>query len=177
MLDEEVVLPRTTDDTYLRKLGERHERKHKRYQRPKGNASRTAFAVLHYAGVVTYQVKGFLQKNKDELSADLLEMLRSSSNPFVASTLFKDPDHQTSNPDKASRSGMGGGGGGVRNNRFKINDGGGGGGGGGGRAVGKIGGKKGGKGTVGSLFKKQVDDLMGALGKTVSRFIRCIKVR
>ncbi len=43
VLDEEVVLPRTTDDTFLRKLGERHERKHKRYQRPKGNASRTGY--------------------------------------------------------------------------------------------------------------------------------------
>jgi myosin-5 len=45
LLDEEVVLPRTTDDTFLRKLGEKHERKHPRYERPRGSASRTGFAV------------------------------------------------------------------------------------------------------------------------------------
>jgi len=84
LLDEEVILPRTTDDTFLRKLGENHERKHKRYQRPKGNASRFSFGVLHYAGSVTYAVDGFLQKNKDELSPDIVAVLQTSTNVHVS---------------------------------------------------------------------------------------------
>ena len=53
LLDEEVVLPRTTDDTFLRKLGETHEKKHCRYERPRGSASRTGFAVQKFRGQPT----------------------------------------------------------------------------------------------------------------------------
>lgn len=37
----------------------------------------------HYAGTVEYNVHGFLEKNRDTLTEDLVDMLRTSSNTFV----------------------------------------------------------------------------------------------
>ena len=39
--------------------------------------------MLHYAGWVEYQGAGFLEKNRDPVAADLVALLRDSSNPLV----------------------------------------------------------------------------------------------
>ncbi|XP_046434447.1 unconventional myosin-Ie-like [Neodiprion virginianus] len=41
------------------------------------------FAVLHYAGIVSYSVDGFCDKNRDVLFPDLIELMRTSTNPLV----------------------------------------------------------------------------------------------
>jgi hypothetical protein len=113
--------------------------------------------VLHYAGSVTYVVAGFLQKNKDELSQDLVVMLQSCNNDHVKE-LFSTPDQKkaaaaggTAAAEDEAKPKPGG----VKamGNRFKKMDGGGGGGGGGCGAL-----KKAAKATQGSLFKRQVRD-------------------
>jgi len=48
------------------------------------------FLVKHYAGDVMYQVSGMTDKNKDLLSKDILTMIASTSNQFLA-TLFPEP--------------------------------------------------------------------------------------
>jgi len=169
VLDEEVVLPRTTDETFLRKLGEKHEKKHARYVRPKGNASRTGFGIAHYAGSVTYEVKGFLQKNKDELSPDVLTMMRGSSNGHVAEIFMTDEEKAEKKGSSTKAS--------APESRFKRSD--------EPKALGRpvsmgrmVGGAAGAAKVVktqGALFRRQVDDLMGALEKTRTSFIRCIK--
>ena len=88
LLDEEVKLPRTTDLTFLRKLNEHHAHKNPRFDTPKGEVGRTAFAVLHYAGPVAYCVDNFLDKNKDQLSDDVVTMLKQSRSDFVRDQLF-----------------------------------------------------------------------------------------
>ncbi|KAF2099628.1 hypothetical protein NA57DRAFT_75130 [Rhizodiscina lignyota] len=45
------------------------------------------FVIKHYAGDVSYAVQGMTDKNKDQLLKDLLNLVGSSSNPFVH-TLF-----------------------------------------------------------------------------------------
>lgn len=40
--------------------------------------------IKHYAGQVWYNVEGFLDKNRDALRADVLELLCSSEVPLVA---------------------------------------------------------------------------------------------
>lgn len=50
MLDEEVLLPRTTDDTFLQKLHQTHEKKHEKYVKPV--KLRNSFIIKHYAGDV-----------------------------------------------------------------------------------------------------------------------------
>ncbi|XP_011149340.1 unconventional myosin-Ie [Harpegnathos saltator] len=41
------------------------------------------FAILHYAGVVSYSVDGFCDKNRDVLFLDLIELMQSSTNSLV----------------------------------------------------------------------------------------------
>ncbi|CUM67232.1 uncharacterized protein PRCAT00004925001 [Priceomyces carsonii] len=49
---------------------------------------RGKFIIKHYAGDVTYDVAGMTDKNKDALLRDLVELLATSSNPFVSQVLF-----------------------------------------------------------------------------------------
>lgn len=37
------------------------------------------FIIHHYAGVVTYNVEGFCDRNRDVLFQDLVELMQSSS--------------------------------------------------------------------------------------------------
>jgi len=54
-------------------------------------ASPAEFAVRHFAGTVSYTVNGFIDKNNDNLSPDLVQVLKQSTEPFIAS-LFRDDD-------------------------------------------------------------------------------------
>jgi hypothetical protein len=58
------------------------------YERPRfgGNTSKL-FTVKHYAGPVTYNVTGFLDKNNNALQEDLLTLLMCSSNAFVQNAI------------------------------------------------------------------------------------------
>ncbi|KAF9903382.1 class II myosin [Lobosporangium transversale] len=49
-----------------------------------------SFLVKHYAGDVMYQISGMTDKNKDLLSKDILTMIASTSNQFLAA-LFPEP--------------------------------------------------------------------------------------
>ena len=39
--------------------------------------------IHHYAGMVTYDVEGFVDRNKDFLFIDLIELMKSSKNNFI----------------------------------------------------------------------------------------------
>ena len=41
------------------------------------------FVIKHFAGPVSYCSDGFLDKNKDQLSNDLIECMGASSNSFI----------------------------------------------------------------------------------------------
>jgi myosin heavy subunit len=58
----------------------------KSYSRPKG--SNITFYVDHYAGRVEYDAMGFLEKNRDRLPGDVVNMLRASEN-YVVKSLFQ----------------------------------------------------------------------------------------
>nr|WEL12767.1 myosin class I C [Halisarca dujardinii] len=47
------------------------------------------FTIVHYAGKVIYECQGFCERNRDVLYRDLIELMQSSGNPFIAS-LFPD---------------------------------------------------------------------------------------
>ncbi|XP_021935115.1 unconventional myosin-Ie-like [Zootermopsis nevadensis] len=57
---------------------------HQHYQ-----SCKEGFIIHHYAGIVTYNVEGFCDRNRDVLFPDLVELMQSSSNAFLCS-LFPD---------------------------------------------------------------------------------------
>ncbi|KAF2367453.1 Myosin head motor domain [Trinorchestia longiramus] len=56
-----------------------------RHHHADNNLPVDAFRIRHYAGSVTYSVRGFLAKNKDELSRDLSLAMFSCEHPFLRS--------------------------------------------------------------------------------------------
>ena len=49
------------------------------------------FLINHYAGSVKYDVRGFLDKNKDELVTNLKEVMQTSKDTFISDVLFHLP--------------------------------------------------------------------------------------
>ncbi|XP_060573750.1 myosin-VIIa-like isoform X3 [Ruditapes philippinarum] len=97
LVDEESKFPRGTDQTMLDKLHQTHQN-NKNYLRPKADINRV-FGLNHFAGVVFYDSKGFLEKNRDTFSGDLLQVIQSSGNTFLLD-LFKQDIHMGSDTRK-----------------------------------------------------------------------------
>ena len=82
MLDEEIIVPKGTDQTFLKKINEEHGRnKNERFKQIL--TSPTKFGIHHYAGAVEYEVDNFLDKNKDTLHATIVEVSLSSAVGFT----------------------------------------------------------------------------------------------
>ncbi|XP_032741248.1 unconventional myosin-VIIb [Rattus rattus] len=81
LLDEESRFPQGTDVTMLQKLNSIHAN-NKSFLRPK-SIHDTRFGIAHFAGDVYYQAEGFLEKNRDVLSTDILILIHSSKNKFL----------------------------------------------------------------------------------------------
>ncbi|KAL3989236.1 Myosin head (motor domain) family protein [Acanthocheilonema viteae] len=77
IMDEESVLLKGTDQSMLKKLHIHHESKEGLYFRPQSDLDKS-FGIAHYAGTVFYHSKGFIDKNRDKFSSDLLELLHGS---------------------------------------------------------------------------------------------------
>ncbi|XP_034246808.1 myosin-IIIb-like [Thrips palmi] len=92
LLDEESRFPRASDRTLVDKF--HCNMKSRFYVRPKGNA--LCFAVCHYAGRVAYQADGFLEKNRNFLPPEVIQVVRRSSIPAVR-FLFQCPITRTGN--------------------------------------------------------------------------------
>ncbi|KAF0879428.1 MYO7B protein, partial [Crocuta crocuta] len=81
LLDEESHFPQGTDTTMLQKLNSVHAN-NKAYLQPR-NIHDARFGIAHFAGDVYYQTEGFLEKNRDVLSTDILTLVYSSENKFL----------------------------------------------------------------------------------------------
>ena len=95
LLDEETVMPRATDATFATKCG-RH------IQSPSFvGMGTTHFQVTHYAGDVVYTINGMLEKNKDQLNKNLLEMLGNCNSDYIRS-LYPPVEKTNKRPPTAS---------------------------------------------------------------------------
>ncbi|KAG5397307.1 hypothetical protein IGI04_019121, partial [Brassica rapa subsp. trilocularis] len=74
LLDEESTFPNGTDLTLANKLKE-HLSDNSCFRGDRGKT----FTVAHYAGEVTYETTGFLEKNRDLLHSDSIKLLSSCS--------------------------------------------------------------------------------------------------
>ncbi|XP_055693301.1 myosin-IIIb-like isoform X2 [Lutzomyia longipalpis] len=92
LLDEESRFPRATDRSLIEKF---HQNvKNKYYIRPKSDA--VCFAIHHFAGRVVYQADGFLEKNRNFLPSEVIQLVRQSSYDMVR-FLFQCPITKTGN--------------------------------------------------------------------------------
>ncbi|KAF2345616.1 Myosin head motor domain, partial [Trinorchestia longiramus] len=86
LLDDESNFPKATDVSFLEKCHYNHAL-NDLYSRPR--MSSMEFGIQHYAGQVWYSVDGFLDKNRDTLRNDVVELLISSKLKLV-SDMFLD---------------------------------------------------------------------------------------
>ena len=86
LLDDESNLPQTSDLSFLEKCHFVHGGgAHGLYRRPR--TCEGLFLVRHYAGEVAYEVRNFLDKNRDLLRTDVIDMFIESQNP-VSGVVF-----------------------------------------------------------------------------------------
>jgi myosin-1 len=107
-MDEECLRPGDSSDmTMLTKLAKNlnyhdhfisHKKADIKLQKIMG---RDEFRLIHYAGAVTYNVRGFLEKNNDLLFRDLKETMSNSSNNIVQSVFSKEEQKSKKRPDTA----------------------------------------------------------------------------
>ncbi|XP_023947014.1 myosin-VIIa [Bicyclus anynana] len=88
LIDEESKFPKGTDQTMLAKLHKTHGL-HRNYLKPKSDIN-TSFGLNHFAGIVFYDTRGFLEKNRDTFSADLLQLIHISTNKFLQQIFQED---------------------------------------------------------------------------------------
>merc|ERR1712168_90191 len=99
MLEEECIVPKATDQTYLNKLHKQHASS-KSYTKPSPEQSKQGmgdFILHHYAGSVGYSVANWLEKNKDPINEHTAQLFSKATDGLV-SHLFQDY-----NPDKATK--------------------------------------------------------------------------
>uniref|UniRef100_H3A495 Myosin heavy chain 7 n=1 Tax=Latimeria chalumnae TaxID=7897 RepID=H3A495_LATCH len=88
ILEEECMFPKATDITFKSKLFDNHLGKSPNFQKPKPDKKRkyeAHFELVHYAGVVPYNIIGWLEKNKDPLNETVVGVFQKSSNKLLAS--------------------------------------------------------------------------------------------
>lgn len=78
LLNEESNFPKATDLTFANKL-EQHLSSNSCFRSGRDGA----FGIQHYAGKVFYDTSGFLEKNRDPLPSDSVNLLQSSSCPLL----------------------------------------------------------------------------------------------
>ncbi|CAI4991498.1 CGH_1_HP_G0067070.mRNA.1.CDS.1 [Saccharomyces cerevisiae] len=91
-LDEEAVLPKSTDESFYSKLISTWDQNSSKFKRSR---LKNGFILKHYAGDVEYTVEGWLSKNKDPLNDNLLSLLSSSQNDII-SKLFQPEGEKSS---------------------------------------------------------------------------------
>ena len=68
-------MPRVSEKNWCQKHYDKHP-KSKHFEKPR--MSQTAFIILHFADNVQYQIEGFLEKNRDEVLEEHVNILKAS---------------------------------------------------------------------------------------------------
>uniref|UniRef100_A0A3Q1F1P5 Unconventional myosin-Va-like n=1 Tax=Acanthochromis polyacanthus TaxID=80966 RepID=A0A3Q1F1P5_9TELE len=143
LLDEECKMPKGSDDTWAQKLYNTLLKQNAHFDKPR--LSNRAFIIHHFADKVEYQCEGFLEKNKDTVNEEQINVLTKSKFDLLLK-LFEDDEKPTGSPSKRSSS-TGRAGPSRRDN----------------------------KKTVGLQFRQSLHLLMDTLNATTPHYVRCIK--
>ncbi|XP_068032179.1 unconventional myosin-Vb [Anomalospiza imberbis] len=149
LLNEECKMPKGTDQNWVQKLYYRHAT-NQHFQKPR--MSNTSFIILHFADKVEYQSEGFLEKNRDTVYEEQINILKASKYQMVAD-LFQEEDAvpTTARPKGRPRINMC-----SAKPAFKAAN-------------------KEHRKTVGHQFRNSLELLMETLNATTPHYVRCIK--
>ncbi|KAJ8576758.1 hypothetical protein ON010_g2452 [Phytophthora cinnamomi] len=94
LMNDHLRQPRDTEEALVNKIRTNHQTKkdgkvNESIDFPK--VKRTQFIINHYAGSVTYETVGFMEKHRDTLQKDLLDLIQLSSLPLLPE-LFVDSE-------------------------------------------------------------------------------------
>merc|ERR1712117_369509 len=100
IFEEESLFPKATDATFAEKLHTNLLGKWANFAKANPRPDPDAhFAVIHYAATVSYNLTGWLEKNKDPLNDTIVEMIKNGSNS-LAIACFADHPGQPIDPPK-----------------------------------------------------------------------------
>uniref|UniRef100_A0AAY4CWJ7 Methyl-CpG binding domain protein 3b n=1 Tax=Denticeps clupeoides TaxID=299321 RepID=A0AAY4CWJ7_9TELE len=149
LLDEECRMPKGSDENWAQKLYDQHLTRSAHFRKPR--MSNTAFIILHFADTVQYECEGFLDKNRDTVFEEPINIMKASQSELVAE-LFQQGAAggaltlltlKSSIPNGSLRSGK------RPHREHKL--------------------------TVGFQFRQSLQLLMDTLNSTTPHYIRCIK--
>ncbi|MBN3313382.1 MYO5C protein, partial [Atractosteus spatula] len=145
LLDEECLFPQGTDQNWLQKLYNNYVDKNPLFEKPR--MSNESFVIQHFADKVEYKSKGFLEKNRDTMYEELVDVMRASKFHLLAN--FFQEEEPTSPFSKSikikpARSGLK-----PANKQLRT--------------------------TVGNKFRSSLYLLMETLNATTPHYVRCIK--
>merc|ERR1711970_229113 len=110
ILEEESNFPKATDKTYEDKVKAQHLGKSPSMAKAKSSTDPNAhFAIIHYAGTVSYNVTGWLEKNKDPVNDTVVDVLKRGSCELMK-TIWADHPGQSAPPDAEKKKKKKGGG-------------------------------------------------------------------
>ncbi|XP_017766826.1 PREDICTED: unconventional myosin-Va isoform X4 [Eufriesea mexicana] len=145
LLDEECRMPKGTDSSWAEKLYSKCG-KSKHFEKPRFGTS--AFLIHHFADLVQYETTGFLEKNRDTVIEEQVDVLRNGDNKLLKK-LFSEEDPKLMVPS---------------NVRVKVS-----------AQKPVLSTPKQNKKTVGSQFRDSLNMLMSTLNATTPHYVRCIK--
>merc|ERR1712072_367534 len=99
ILEEESNFPKATDKSFEDKIKTQHLGKSAPMAKAKSSTDPNAhFAIIHYAGTVSYNVTGWLEKNKDPVNDTVVDVLKRGSCPLML-VLWSDHPGQSAPPE------------------------------------------------------------------------------
>lgn len=141
ILDSEGITPNATDESFRKKVYN-----HLCKNNSLVNYDDYYISIDHYAGPVDYYVDGFIEKNLDQLTPDILEALEKSKNKIIR--MVFSPKKEEDDPKIAKKKSS------ITNssapNKLQSD-------------------------SLSKQFKKQLDELMKMLSQSNPRYVKCIK--
>merc|ERR1711937_259487 len=110
IFEEESLFPKATDQTFCEKLHTNLLGKWANFAKANPRPDPDAhFAVIHYAATVSYNLTGWLEKNKDPLNDTIVEMIKNGSNSLAIACFADHPGQPVDPPKDQDRKKKGGG--------------------------------------------------------------------
>uniref|UniRef100_A0A8C5A5R9 Unconventional myosin-Va-like n=1 Tax=Gadus morhua TaxID=8049 RepID=A0A8C5A5R9_GADMO len=100
LLDEECRMPKGSDDTWVQKLYTTLLKQNVHFDKPR--LSNTAFIIHHFADKVEYQCDGFLEKNKDTVNEEHINVLKMSKFDLLV-MLLEEQETDTNSTSSTSK--------------------------------------------------------------------------